>query len=143
MLDNDSMSRTLHPPWRIEKAGRDSPQRHELPGALRQMIVASAGLETLTAFTPTSFMGLNPNLDLTGGIGVPIFTQADVFVDETDERLYSVQKGLNSEANSWSPGSFFQPVRSLIGRPKASYSFSALRCVVVGIIQPIRATLAS
>ena len=29
-------------------------------------------------------MGFNLNLDPTGGIGLPILTQADVFVDETD-----------------------------------------------------------
>lgn len=84
MLDTDSMLDTLHPPRRIEKVRRDSPKRHELPGTFRLLIVASAGLETLTAFASMSFMGLDLNLDPTRVIGLPVLTQADVFVDETD-----------------------------------------------------------
>ena len=88
-------------------------------------------------------MGLDGDFDPTGVVGSTTLPQADVFIGETDKRLYSVQDGLNFKANSWSPGSFFQPVRSLIGRPKASYSFFPL-CFFVGrSVQPIHPSLAS
>ncbi len=144
LLNNDSILRTVHSAHRIEQYGRDSPQRHEIPGTRRQLVIARAGFEAAATLSLPSLMRLNCDFDPTGVVAQPTWPQAVVLVDETGQRLYSVQKGFNFEANSWSPGSFFQPVRSLTGRPKAGYSFAFLSllqrgmAVLRGLPQPAK-----
>ena len=52
-------------------------------------------------------MALDLNVDPTGLIGLRALPKANVFVDESNKRLYSVEHGLNFQSDSWSPGSIF------------------------------------
>jgi hypothetical protein len=115
------MLRALHPPRRIPKMGRDSPQRYKQPIPLRQPIIARGRLPTLRA--PTAHAAMRLQADFDRPRLPPVTLQPNFLVHKSGKVLYSVQNRLNLELNSWSPRSIncFLVNRRLIEPLEISY----------------------
>src|ERR1035437_7386749 len=87
------MLATLHPPWRVAKPGRDSPQRHKLPAPLRQAVIARCRSLALGATPANTAMRLHHDFDQ---LRLALVTMhSHLFVHEAHKPLHPIQDGLN------------------------------------------------
>src|ERR1035441_4780580 len=89
---------TLHPPWRVEKVGRNSPQGHKQPAPFRQAIIAWCRSLTLRAAPAHPPMWFHRDPDRERSSLVRMYTH--LLVDEAHETLHPIQNGLNLKLNS-------------------------------------------
>src|SRR5579883_3443376 len=112
MLDHDSMLAAAHPPRRIAKVRRDTPQRYELKLPLGQPVVAGHRALTLRAGAAGVLPRSHPDLDPR----YPLLDQSARLVHEALQPFHTVQQSLQHKMHRQSRSAKLPPWESSIVR---------------------------